>query len=249
MNKVAGFTLIEMLVTMSILAMVVLAGSSAFGFFAQRWDGSLGNFDRSMTNSKNLMLVQEVLDNLIPYMAYDSKNQPSVYFEGNRNGFVAVSSRSLFKQNRMAVVRFSVKQNLDLTFNVLYEEWPMEDDVLVYAKTAVPFLPPLVLFHSVESADFQYFGWPDRLSKSGNGGDQVPQPPSWHGGLNAVASMVAPLKVRLKFNFEDNPYILISSLAEQPSNLISKYSGARARKSSHKRDLSVEESGETSCFC
>jgi hypothetical protein len=58
------------------------------------------------------------------------------------------------------------------------------------------------------------------------------------GGLNAVASMVAPLKVRLKFNFEDNPYILMSSLAEQPSNLISKYSGARARKSSHERDLS-----------
>ena len=237
MNKVAGFTLIEMLVTMSILAMVVLAGSSAFGFFAQRWDESLGNFDRSMTNSKNLMLVQEVLDNLIPYMAYDSKDQPSVYFEGNRNGFVAVSSRSLYRQNRMAVVRFSVKQNSDLTFNVLYEEWPMEDDVLVYAKTTVPFLPPLVLFHSVASADFQYFGWLDRLSKTGNGGDQLPQPPSWHGGLNAVASRVAPLKVRLKFNFEENPYILMSSLAEQPSNLISKYTGARARKSSQERDL------------
>lgn len=230
MNKSAGFTLIEMLVTMSILAMVVLAGSSAFGFFAQRWDGSLGNFDRSMTNSKNLMLVQEVLDNLVPYMTYDSKNRPSVYFEGNRNGFVAVSSRSLYRQNRMAVVRFSVKQNLDLTYNVLYEEWPMEDDVLIYAKTAVPFLPPLVLFHSVASADFQYFGWSDRLSKIGNGGDQLPQPPSWHNDLNAVASMVAPVKVRLKFSYEENPYVLMSSLAEQPSDLLIKYSGARARE-------------------
>ena len=230
MNKSAGFTLIEMLVTMSILAMVVLAGSSAFGFFAQRWDGSLGHFDRSMTNSKNLMLVQEVLDNLVPYMAYDSKNQPSVYFEGNRNGFVAVSSRSLYRQNRMAVVRFSVKQNADLTFKVLFEEWPMDDAVLIYAKTAVPFLPPLVLFNSVSSADFQYFGWTDRLSKIGNGGDQLPQAPSWHKALNAVASTVAPVKVRLKFNYEENPYVLMSSLAEQPPNLLIKYSGARARE-------------------
>ena len=230
MNKSAGFTLIEMLVTMSILAMVVLAGSSAFGFFAQRWDGSLGHFDRSMTNSKNLMLVQEVLDNLVPYMTYDSKNQPSVYFEGNRNGFVAVSSRSLYRQNRMAVVRFSLKRNLDLTYNVLYEEWPMEDDVLIYARTVVPFLPPLVLFHSVESADFQYFGWPDRLSKIGNGGNQLPQPPSWHNDLNSVASMVAPVKVRLKFSYEENPYVLMSSLAEQPSDLLIRYSGARARE-------------------
>ena len=230
MNKSAGFTLIEMLVTMSILAMVVLAASSSFGFFAQRWDGSLGNFDRSMTNSKNLMLVQEVLDNLVPYMTYDSENRPSVYFEGNRNGFVAVSSRSLYRRNRMAVVRFSVKQNSDLTYNVLYEEWPMEDDVLIYARTAVPFLPPLVLFHSVASADFQYFGWSDRLSKIGNGGDQLPQPPSWHKDLNAVASMVAPVKVRLKFSYEENPYVLMSSLAEQPSDLLIKYSGARARE-------------------
>lgn len=249
MKKLAGFTLIEMLVTMSILAMVVLASASAFGFFAQRWDGSLGNFDQSMTHSKNIMLVQEVLDNLVPYMAYDSKNQASVYFEGNRNGFVAVSSRSLFRQDRMAVVRFSVQQNSDFTFNVLYEEWPMEDDVLVYAKTSVPFFPPLVLFHSVTSADFQYFGWSDRLSKTGNGGDQLPQAPSWHKSLNSVASMVAPLKVRLSFNFKDNPYVLMSALAEQPSNLISRYSGARARKSTQQQDDSGGESGETSCFC
>jgi hypothetical protein len=172
------------------------------------------------------MLVQEVLDNLVPYMAYDSKNQASVYFEGNRNGFVAVSSRSLFRQDRMAVVR-----------------------VLVYAKTSVPFFPPLVLFHSVTSADFQYFGWSDRLSKTGNGGDQLPQAPSWYKSLNSVASMVAPLKVRLSFNFKDNPYVLMSALAEQPSNLISKYSGARARKSTQQQDDSGGESGETSCFC
>ena len=129
----------------------------------------------------------------------------------------------------MAVVRFSVKQNVDLTYNVLFEEWPMEDDVLIYARTAVPFLPPLVLFHSVASADFQYFGWSDRLSKTGNGGDRLPQAPSWHKELNAVASMVAPLKVRLKFNHK-KIYVLMSSLAEQPSNLISKYSGAKARE-------------------
>ena len=249
MNKLAGFTLIEMLVTMSILAAVVLAGASSFGFFAQRWDGNLGNFDRSMTNSRNLMLVQEVLDNLIPYMAYDSEGRPSIYFEGNRNGFVAVSGRSLFHQGRLAVVRFSVQQNPDLTFNVLYEEWPMEDDILIDAKTAIPFYPPLILFRSVTTAEFGYFGWSDRLSKAGNGGDQPPQPPAWFADLNSVASSVAPLKARLKFIIDEKPYQLLSVLAEQPANIIGRYSGARARQSTEQQDDSGDGNGETSCFC
>jgi prepilin-type N-terminal cleavage/methylation domain-containing protein len=247
--KAAGFTLIEMLITMSILSMVVLAGSSAFGFFSQQWDGSLGKFDQSMSNSRNIMLVQEILDNLIPYMAYDSKDQPSIYFEGNRNGFVAVSGRSLFKQERLAVVRFSVRQNTDLTFDVLYEEWPMEDEVLVSANTDLPFYPPLVLFRSVTEAEFGYFGWSDILSKKGNGGDQFPQPPAWYPSLNAVASSVAPIKARLRFKFKDNPYELLSVLAEQPSNLITRYSGARKRQPSQQQDDSGEGNGETSCFC
>ena len=148
-----------------------------------------------MTNSKNLMLVQEVLDNLIPYAWRTTlkigRQSTSKVIEMGLLRFLVV----LCTDRIMAVVRFSVIQNLDLSYDVLYEEWPMEDDVLIYARTVVPFLPPLVLFHSVATADFQYFGWKDRVSKAGNGGDQLPQAPSWHKELNAVASTVAPVKV------------------------------------------------------
>ena len=99
MTKSTGFTLVEMLITMSILSMVVLAGSSAFGFFAQQWDGHLGKFDQSMSSSRNIMLVQEVLDNLMPYMAYDSKDQPSVMKSSTCRLLVRLTVRT-YHENR-----------------------------------------------------------------------------------------------------------------------------------------------------
>ena len=96
MNKGHGFTLIELLITMALLSMIILIGSSAFGLFAQRWDGRLGQFDSTMRSAQNIMLVQDVLTSLIPYVAYNRDGKPVIYFEGNRNGFVAVSSRSIF---------------------------------------------------------------------------------------------------------------------------------------------------------
>lgn len=247
MPKCSGFTLIEMLVTMSLLSMIVLAGTSAFGLFSKRWDGQLGRFDGAMVKARDTILVQEVLDNLVPYMVYSPSNQPTVYFEGNRNGFVAVSGQSVFSERGMAVVRFSVRQNEDLTFSLLYEEWPMVDDVLRAARQPIDFSEPLVLFESVKDPRFEYFGWESSESRWGNEGEIAPQPPKWMGSLNAVDSTVAPLKARFKFQSDGKSYVMLSILARQPADLITSYSGARKRKTREKTEES--EYVETSCFC
>ena len=83
-----GFTLIEMLVTMVLLSFIVLVGSSAYGMFAQKWSGEMGNFDKTVQGVRDLMLVQEVLDTMIPYVVSGSDNRPGIFFEGNQTGIV-----------------------------------------------------------------------------------------------------------------------------------------------------------------
>lgn len=247
MRRSSGFTLIEMLVTMSLLSMVVLAGTSAFSLFAKRWDGQLGGFDRSMIAARDTVLVQEALDNLVPYMVYDSDEQPSVYFEGNRNGFVAVSGQSILAQEAMAVVRFSVRQNIDFSFQVLYEEWPMQNDVLRSVRQPIVFSEPILLFEAVKDPKFQYFGWKNSESQRGNGGELMPQPPQWFDDLNSVDSSVAPLKVRFQFEIGEGSNVILATMAHQSSKLITSYSGGRKKKSHETQGES--EDGETSCFC
>ena len=249
MKRVSGFSLVELLVTMALLSMIVLVGSSAFGLFAKRWDGQLGNFDESMIHARNTMLVHEVMDSLIPYMAYNSKDQPTIYFEGNRNGFVAVSNRSVYVDNVLAVVRLSVHQNPDLTFDVWYEEWPMVDGLLQSAQQNIPFYPPVILFRSVKEPRFSYFGWIDRVAKFGNGEAINPKPAEWLDSANAISSAISPLMARLSFNSSKGRYDMLAFVGKEPIRLLSRYSGARSRRANQNYDQKDGQDEDTSCYC
>lgn len=246
MSRDQGFTLVEMLVTMVLLSMIVLIGSSAYGIFAQRWDGQLGKFDVAMQNTRDLMLVQEVLDSLMPYVVYREDETPVVYFEGNRNGFVAVSSRSVFSGQVPAVVRFSVVQNEDLRFDVRYEEWAMDDDVLRMATQSIDFSEPLTLFRDIENPIFGYLGWSSSEERFGVEGVAIAKAPQWLSSYDAVKLPFAPLKARLSFKFEDFPYQISSALTASRAGLLSSYSGSRRRLRNDAGDP-VEPLGE--CFC
>lgn len=222
MNKGHGFTLIELLITMALLSMIILIGSSAFGLFAQRWDGRLGQFDSTMRSAQNIMLVQDVLSSLIPYVAYNREGKPIIYFEGNRNGFVAVSSRSIYSDSDFAVVRFSVRQNSDFDYDVLYEESPMVDDILVSLNQSLEFSRPMVLFESVRDPLFQYYGWANVDERDAENRDEI-SPPQWLNDYNGLEAMFAPVKASLAFADSDGPYQISSTLTSEPPGLLSRY--------------------------
>lgn len=242
MNKNRGFTLIELLVSMSLLSMIVLLGASAFSLFGDRWNGRLGNFDSTMRNAQNIMLVQDVLNSLIPYVVYDDKGKPIIYFEGNRNGFVAVSSKSIYSHGDFAVVRFSVVQNPNLTFNVLYEEWPMGIDMLVSISQPLNFSPPLVLFENVKEPTFRYFGWGDFMERSS---DIDVRPAYWADSYNGVKALFAPLRAKFTFTTDRGVYRIFSTLTSQKKGLLSRYKIRSKTQSGQEGLLSEEED----CVC
>jgi prepilin-type N-terminal cleavage/methylation domain-containing protein len=217
-----GFTLVELLITMALLSMIILIGSSAFGMFGQRWDGRLGQFDATMRNTQNIMLVQEVLGSLTPYVAYNQNGKPVIYFEGNRNGFVAVSSKSIYSDGHFSVVRFSVRQTEDLQYDVLYEEAPMDDDILVSINQPLEFSRPMVLFESVNDPLFQYYGWADVRQRDSEDTSEL-IPPQWLDRYNALDALFAPLKASLNFTNSAGPHQISSRVATQSSGLISRY--------------------------
>lgn len=230
MKKIVGFTLIELLISMALLSMIVLVGASAFGLFSQRWDGQLGDFNADVVNTRNRMLVQEVLDHLVPYVALDTKGRPVMYFEGNRNGFVAVSSRSLFSSDTVAVVRFSVRQNTDLTYDVIYEEWPMRSDVLRSTQQKLLFSPPLVLFKSVSDPVYEYFALSAERQAILNGDDLDGRVTArWVSEHNGVQTGDIPLKARLRFGAAKGPYEIVASLSQRKAGLLTLYRGRVAR--------------------
>ena len=221
MKAVSGFTLIELLISMSLLSMVILIGSSSYGLFSQRWDGQLGRFDSLLQRTKSIMLVQDVLDSLLPYVAHDDQGSPFIYFEGNRNGFVAVSSRSIRSEGDFAVARLSAVQNKDLSFDILYEEWAMDKSLLVSTDQFLEFSKPITLFKSVTAPIFEYYGWNDIRQKQSE--DDIVPLPEWSSSYNGLQAWFAPLKARLSFANEVGSFQVESSLAVEKRGLLSRY--------------------------
>ena len=244
MNNVKGFTLVELLVTMSLLSMIILIGSSAFKVFSNSWDGHIGRFDLTLKNARNLVLVQDVLDSLVPYVAYDKSGKPIIYFEGNRNGFVAVSSKSIFTPHSYAVVRFSVRQNPDSKYDVLYEEWPMKNAVLDTIGEPLNFSQPLVLFESVSDPKFKYFGW-GNITDRNNLGEFGSAPGDWLDNFNGVEALFLPIKTSLSFETRSGNYQIFSSLAREVPGLLSRYKVI----SSKATDPSLPVEADEDCFC
>lgn len=246
MRPVKGFTLIELLVTMSLLSMIILIASSAFGIFSQKWDGRLGTFDKTISSARNLVLVQSILDSLIPYVAFNSLGKPIFYFEGNRNGFVGVSSDSILSPGYYSVVRLSVKEKPNQNFDVIYEEWPMTDELLVSTGVALPFSKPLVIFSSVESPLFQYFGWEDLRAREADFDTKLP--PRWLPSFNGVSASMSPLKASLTFNTPAGEYRFISSIAPENAGLLSRYKARSAFDRGKAPSPSVDDE-KFDCFC
>lgn len=224
MRRHHGFSLIEILVAMVLLSMVVLVSSQAYSIFASKWDGRLGRFNQTLSEAKSLTLVQRAVDGIIPYVAFNAKDKPKLYFEGNRNGFVAVSNSPVFAPESAAVIRLQAEQLSDFTFMLTYQEWPMVSPLL---KTDQPlaFGRKITLFTHQENILFRYFGWESAKAKNQNTGDifAPPAQKEWFNEYNSLERELQPHKIAIMLSSERGEREFIYRLNEYESYQLSRY--------------------------
>jgi len=220
-----GFTLVEMLVSMVLLSMVLLIASNAYSLFSDRWNGRLGHFNQSVTQARQIVLVQEALKSIVSYVVTNEKDQAKLYFEGNRNGFVAVTLRSLFSPGKAAVMRLQVTQNVDFTYALSYQESSMEDQLLITAKQSLNFSEPIVLFDNLTAINFQYFGWPSTQSKQWTIDSNMPQPqpPTWFEEYNSLAINLQPEQILVTFGSVQGDFTLQTKLTNSVPGVLTSY--------------------------
>jgi prepilin-type N-terminal cleavage/methylation domain-containing protein len=245
--RALGFTLVELLISMALLSMVVLIGASAVGLFGQHWDGQLGNFDAKLHQAKNRLMVQDALQSLMPFVAFDREGRPVIFFEGNRNGFVGVSSKSVISSGDIAVVRFSIRQRMDLSFDVLYEEWPMNDRLLDTVYEQIPFSKPMVLFESVEAAEFSYYGLSEDEFRRARKDEFYSPKPEWLGTYNSAVTLSAPLKASLNFKSQEGDFSVMANIAYKQGGLLSRYKRNSAK--SVTPNSKIENDDDENCYC
>ena len=193
-----GFSLVELLVSMVLLSTIVMLASYSYSQFAKYWNGRLDNFDAVFLELRDEWLLADILSNIQPYVVKNNQNTPRFYFEGNVNGFVAVSNKSISQVSVGAVIRISLVLNDDLTFDMLYEEAPMVNSALTRLTESPQFSAPTVLFAGLVDPKFTYFG-----SQVRREAEEIVRPDTWSSSYNSASTLFHPKKIRFSWMRDD----------------------------------------------
>ena len=186
-----GFSLIELLVAMAIMSMTIMIASLGYSFYMQRWQKNLGAFDESALNAKKLMLIKQSITGTYPYILRDANGQSSIYFEGNEDGLIAVTTKSFFQSQTPFIMRLSIMQNEDLSFRLTYEDVNISDLPITSITQQFEFSSKIILLTDMKDIKFSYYGAEDFSSLINNGNLE------WWKTFNALNRKILPHSIAI----------------------------------------------------
>ena len=203
-----GFSLVELLVAMAIMSMTILISSMGYGFFMEKWDGELGDFDLASGNAKKLLMVKQAISNVYPYVLRTADNTPVFYFEGTTDSFVGVAKTSLTNSDFPSVIRVSVGQADDFSYFIRYEEAVLNRFPLVSLKQQLPFDRQMALLSGLTAVQIEYFGFENQDARAQQGQRQ------WWTSFNSLQRGVMPSAIRLLFVLNDQQQSIVIPVSE-----------------------------------
>lgn len=194
-SRDAGFTLVEMLVSLVIVAMAGAAMLAGITTARHVWEHSDQASTAGEIVSGAQMLLRERLERIYPATRYDKIPTYADFF-GTENSVVFLApARDLQAPSGLIRYTLGLAQNGDLVMNAL-------SDLAVDPKAAGQ---PLVLLHNVQQLDIGYFGVvpPDKA-------------PAWHDSWQGRQVLPLVMRIRVQFPPDDPrgwPDLLIKPFA------------------------------------
>lgn len=201
-KKNYGFTLIELMIAISILSLLLFTGSYSYSIISERWNKELGNYSKSSNDIKNLERTQRLLEGIQPFVVVDSKSKPSFFFIGDKDSLLAVSRAGLFSNEFPEVFRFTSIKNKNNLFDLVYQSRSTEGFLLLGTEQSIEFTNQITLFENLDSIVFNYFGWSSITVKnfSSNEGQQ----PKWFDKFSGIDNQLMPDKIIISLVREES---------------------------------------------
>ena len=201
LNSQKGYTLVELLIAMVILLSLIFTANYSYSLYSQYWAGRLGTFDRTTFYYQGLQQVKETIESSIPYIVDGGKVDDTFYFLGRAEGFTLVTAAPIFAKtiNDAAVVRIFSEPVKSGGFQLVYEEAPLSEKLLLTLDQQLDFKYRTVLMQVEQLPKFEYLAWDSSEQKYGRGTTEQLKP-SWRGDYDAAKTKVQPLKIRLNLD-------------------------------------------------
>ncbi|GAA0353867.1 hypothetical protein GCM10009092_17770 [Bowmanella denitrificans] len=127
-------------------------------------------------------------------MLRGAENKPILYFEGNRDSFVGITSRPIFYKGNPAAIRLFVEQNDDFSYRLWYQERSLADMPLTALDSDFDYQESLLLLDGVGQVELSYFGAKDLNAYTSH------LPFTWWQSFNSLNRGILPELIRISYS-------------------------------------------------
>jgi general secretion pathway protein J len=177
-----GFTLVELLVAMTVLGLISLALFGSLHFGATAWQRSDGQGSSVEQIELAETVLRRALTSAYPYLSASDPTDPHILFHGTDSqiSFLAPAPEALGGAGfaRFTIAAVPGENGVRLTIEAALE--------LAAAGTAAQ--PPSVLIKGLDRVNFAYYGT-----------DEPGVPPAWHDGWNDRFSLPGLVRISAAF--------------------------------------------------
>ena len=221
-----GFTLIELMISISILSLLLFTGSYAYSMLSERWNKELGQFSKVFQEAKNLELLQRSLEGTHPFVLIDNDKHASLLFIGGSDSVLAASRYTLHQEHGMEIFRLSSIMKDNGLIDLVYQSVSANDIFLTHPTQEIIFSNKFVLLSNLQSIDFSYYGFShlDKIaviskicihySISSSSSSASPQ---WYSSYSGLDSKLMPEKVKVSIRRADSSIITFYVYLQQRS--------------------------------
>ena len=222
-NKNSGFTLVELLISISILSMLLFTGTYAYQTLSNRWDKSLTKFDDVYKVGKNVNLLRDILTATYPSIIFDlsvEPKKPTFFFEGSESRLLSITRSGLLKKVYPEIYRILITENRNEKFNLVYQT-SSSNEILLTAQQEIIFDKTIILLEDLDSAKFSYYGW-DSVLQKGNSQDNG-SGATWRESFSAIDNQLLPNKIKVDIQYEGKSLQFLVGLDQDSLRYLSAY--------------------------
>ena len=208
-----GFTLVELLLAVSIMLTVLVMAGTAYQLYTRVWTKDLSKIEQTFSEFRHMSLFVNACHAVIPLSVRKSAtevNRWGFYFLGREEGFTAITSSPIFSTGYPAVIRVFRENKEDGGQRLVYEEASMRGMVLNYADQPLNFSFRQTILETTDAINFSYFGWEsldakmNSSSEFANPGEQATQ--RWFADYDGMVRGFQPDIIKIEMG--NNEFLL-----------------------------------------
>jgi len=224
MQHSKGFTLVELLISLSILSMLMFTGSYVYSTISNRWDKELGEFNSHFSEARGLILLDKLINGVMPFVIRShSSGLPTMFFVGKADSLLAVSHSGIINTDYPEIFRLTVIKNKIDKFDLVYQAISSRKILLLETEQSINFEKSIILMKNLDAASFEYYGWPDFNTKVNSNFDPIAMHLKWYSEYSGLENNLNPEVLKLKLEKAGKKVDIVASLNMNSEKLFQYY--------------------------